>query len=209
MVHPASGHYRGTLVNALLFHCKDLSGVGGKLRPGIVHRLDKDTSGVLVAAKNDLSHSSLAAQLKSRTIKRDYYAVVHGNIKEERGTIDAPIGRHPRERKKMAVTRGRVRRAVTHFEVLERFPGYSFLRLKLETGRTHQIRVHMAYTGHPVLGDSQYGPKKKKHNLTGQVLHAALLGFVHPRTGEYLEFSAPLPESFCKILNLLREGKQF
>lgn len=209
VVHPASGCYSGTLVNALLFHCKSLSKAGGKMRSGIVHRLDKDTSGILVAAKNDFSHLSLSVQFKNRTVKREYYAVVHGVLKEEWGTIDAPIGRHPKDRKRMTVTEGKVREAVTHFEVLERFSKYSLLKIKLETGRTHQIRVHMAYIHHPVLGDSQYGPKKKRYNLPGQVLHAALLGFVHPRTSEYMEFSAPLPESFCRILNRLREDLSF
>ncbi len=203
VVHPAAGHYSGTLVNALLFHCKDLSGIGGKLRPGIVHRLDKDTSGILVAAKNDIAHLSLSGQLKERTIKREYYALVHGRISENYGTIDAPIGRHPRERKKMAVTEGKVRKAVTHFEVLERFSKHAFLKLILETGRTHQIRVHLSYIGHPVLGDNVYGPRKNKLDISHQALHAGVLGFIHPRKGEYMEFSAPLSESFKEIIILL------
>ena len=206
VVHPAAGHYSGTLVNALLFHCKDLSGIGGKLRPGIVHRLDKDTSGILVAAKNDTAHLSLSEQLKERAVKREYFALVHGIIKEKYGTIDAPVGRHPRERKKMAVTKGRGRKAVTHFEVLERFPKHTFLKLKLETGRTHQIRVHLSYIGHPVLGDNVYGPRKKKPGISHQVLHAGILGFTHPRKGDYIEFSAPLPESFKEITIYLDKG---
>ncbi|RQD72956.1 MAG: RluA family pseudouridine synthase [Candidatus Syntrophonatronum acetioxidans] len=205
VVHPAAGHYSGTLVNALLFHCKNLSGVGGKLRPGIVHRLDKDTSGVLIAAKNDHAHNFLSRQLKERTMKREYLALVHGRIEENRGIIDAPLGRHPRDRKKMAVTEGRARKAVTHFDVLERFRGITFLKLKLETGRTHQIRVHLSYIGHPVLGDSQYGKRKQPFNLSGYALHAQTLGFIHPTQEEYMEFSAPLPEEFKEILNYLRQ----
>lgn len=207
VVHPAAGHYQGTLVNALLFHCRDLSGVGGELRPGIVHRLDKDTSGILVAAKNDSAHHSLAHQLKKRSVKREYQALVHGRIKENRATVDAPIGRHHKDRKKMAVTKGRTREAVTHFEVLERFDRYTYLRLKLETGRTHQIRVHMAYIGYPLLGDVQYGPLKNEFNQAGQALHAGTLGFIHPRSGNYMEFFAPLPEHFKRILSALRKGK--
>ncbi len=207
VVHPAAGHYQGTLVNALLFHCRDLSGVGGELRPGIVHRLDKDTSGILVAAKNDSSHHSLAHQLKERSMKREYQALVHGRIKEDRALVDAPIGRHQKDRKKMAVTKGRTREAVTRFEVLERFQRYTYLRLKLETGRTHQIRVHMAYIGHPLLGDMQYGPSKNEFNYKGQVLHAGTLGFIHPRSGNYMEFFAPLPEHFQRILSTLRHGE--
>ncbi|UNC93898.1 RluA family pseudouridine synthase [Candidatus Contubernalis alkalaceticus] len=208
VVHPAAGHYQGTLVNALLFHCRDLSGIGGELRPGIVHRLDKDTSGVLVAAKNDYAHRSLAYQMKKRSIKREYQALVHGRIVESRATIDAPIGRHHKERKNMAVSsKGRVREAVTHFEVLERFKKYTHLRLKLETGRTHQIRVHMAYIKHPVLGDLQYGPSRNEFNLKGQALHAGTLGFVHPQSENYMEFSAPLPERIQSILRLLTQEK--
>ena len=207
VVHPAAGHYRGTLVNALLYHCRDLSGVGGELRPGIVHRLDKDTSGILVAAKNDSAHHSLAHQLKKRSMKREYQALVHGRIKEDRAMVDAPIGRHHKDRKKMAVTKGRIREAVTHFEVLERFERYTYLRLKLETGRTHQIRVHMAYIGYPLLGDGQYGTSKNEFNLTGQALHAGTLGFNHPQSENYMEFFAPLPEHFQRILSALRQGK--
>ncbi len=206
VVHPAAGHYQGTLVNALLFHCRDLSGIGGKLRPGIVHRLDKDTSGLLVAAKNDYAHRSLASQMKNRSIKREYQALVHGRIVESRATIDAPIGRHDKERKNMAVSsKGRAREAITHFEVLERFKKYTHLRLKLQTGRTHQIRVHMAYIKHPVLGDLQYGPSKNEFNLKGQALHAGTLGFIHPQSENYMEFSAPLPEHIQRILRTLTQ----
>ncbi len=205
VVHPAAGHFSGTLVNALLYHCQDLSGVGGKLRPGIVHRLDKDTSGVLIAAKNDYTHEFLSRQLKERTMKREYLALVQGRIGENRGIIDAPLGRHPKDRKKMAVTEVRSRKAVTHFEVLERFEGFTFLKVRLETGRTHQIRVHLSYIGYPVLGDPQYGGKKQPFNLTGYALHAQTLGFFHPTKKEYMEFSAPLPEEFQGILNYLRD----
>ena len=205
VVHPAPGHPEGTLVNALLAHCGDsLSGIGGEIRPGIVHRIDKDTSGLIIAAKNDLAHRALAAQLKDHTLARTYECVVTGNLREESGTVDAPIGRSQRDRKKMAVVPGG-RPAVTHWEVLARYPGYTHLRCRLETGRTHQIRVHMAYLGHPILGDTVYGAKKPVPGLTGQCLHAVGLRFVHPRTGETVELSCPLPEEFAALLRKLRE----
>lgn len=205
VVHPAAGNYSGTLVNALIAHCGDsLSEINGVIRPGIVHRIDKDTSGVLVVAKNNNSHLSLAKQIKDHTVTRRYNAIVHGNIKEQVGTIDAPIGRHPVERKKMAVVNAeKGRRAVTHFTVLERFGDYTFIEAKLETGRTHQIRVHMAYIEHPILGDPVYGPKKDKFNLSGQALHARVLGFTHPTKNTYMEFEAPLPEYFEALLRKL------
>lgn len=206
VVHPAAGNYQGTLVNALLYRLKDLSGIGGVLRPGIVHRIDKDTSGILVVAKNDLAHIGLAGQIKAHSMKRVYHAVVHGVIEAPTGTIDAPIGRHPSDRKKMAVTLKNSKEAVTHFRVLERFTKYTYLELQLETGRTHQIRVHMSYAGHPVVGDPVYGRRKVDFPfLKGQVLHAAVLGFNHPRTGEYLEFSAPLPAYFEELLKEIRQ----
>lgn len=206
VVHPAPGHYSGTLVHALMYHCREnLSGINGDLRPGIVHRIDMDTTGSLVVCKNDLAHQSLSEQLKEHSINRIYEAIVHGNVKEEKGTIDAPIGRHPTERKKMSVHAKNARNAVTHYEVLERFGNYTYIRCKLETGRTHQIRVHMASIGHPLLGDSVYGPKKCPFpKLTGQTLHAKTLGFRHPRSGEYLETEAPLPEYFQKLLEQLK-----
>ena len=196
VVHPAPGHPDGTLVNALLHHCGgSLSGVGGALRPGIVHRIDRDTSGLIIAAKNDFAHQALAAQLQDHTLARTYECIVVGNLREEAGTVDAPIGRHPVDRKKMAaVANGRP--AVTHWEVLARYPGFTHLRCRLETGRTHQIRVHMAYLGHPILGDTVYGAKRPVPGLRGQCLHAAGLRFVHPRTGEAVELACPLPEEF-------------
>ncbi|NGQ93763.1 RluA family pseudouridine synthase [Brevibacillus sp. SYP-B805] len=203
VVHPAPGHYTGTLVNALLYHCKDLSGINGVLRPGIVHRIDKDTSGLLVIAKNDKAHMGLAAQLKEHTVHRKYVAIVHGVIPHEMGTIDAPIGRDPKNRQQMAVVFENSKPAVTHFIVLERFKEYTLVECKLETGRTHQIRVHMKYIGHPLAGDPKYGPKKTLE-LDGQALHAKTLGFVHPRTGEYLEFEAPLPEELLNVIDWLR-----
>ena len=206
VVHPAPGHEDGTLVNALLAHCGDsLSGVGGERRPGIVHRIDKDTSGLLVAAKNDFAHLALSAQLADHTMARTYEAVVCGNLREDSGTVDAPIGRHPTDRKRMAVTEKNSRHAVTHFEVLARYKGFTHVRLKLETGRTHQIRVHMAYIGHPVAGDPVYGPKKPVPNLDGQCLHARVIGFVHPRTGEYLEITSELPSYFTAFLEKLKK----
>ena len=210
VVHPAAGNETGTLVNALLWHCGDsLSGINGVMRPGIVHRIDKDTSGLLVVAKNDFAHVRLAEQIKAHSVTREYRAVVYGNLREDSGRIDLPIGRHPTERKKMAVLvdphRGTVRSAVTCFQVIRRYRGFTQVALRLETGRTHQIRVHMAYIGHPVAGDPVYGPKKVIASLKGQCLHAGLLGFVHPRTGEYMEFSAALPPYFTDFLNTLPE----
>ena len=206
VVHPAAGHAGGTLVNALLAHCGDsLSGINGVIRPGIVHRIDKDTSGLLIVAKNDFAHQRLAEQIKEHSFTRMYEAVVHGNLKEDTGTIDAPIGRHPTDRKRMAVTEKNSRHAVTHFEVLARYKGFTHVRLKLETGRTHQIRVHMAYIGHPVAGDPVYGPKKSVPNLDGQCLHARVIGFVHPRTGEYLEITSELPSYFTAFLEKLKK----
>lgn len=206
VVHPAAGNYDGTLVNALLYHCKDsLSGIGGVMRPGIVHRIDKDTSGLLMVAKNDLAHLSLAEQIKDHTFTRIYAAVVYGNIKEDTGTVNAPIGRHPADRKKMCVTDKNSREAITHFQVMERLRGFTRLKVQLETGRTHQIRVHMAYLGHPVAGDPVYGPKKVIKRLDGQCLHAQTLGFIHPRTGQYLEFTAPLPDYFIRFVSSISE----
>ena len=204
VVHPAAGNYSGTLVNALLYHCKDgLSGINGVMRPGIVHRIDKNTSGLLIVAKNDKAHKSLAEQIKEHSFTREYEAVVLGNIKEDSGTVDAPIGRHPIERKRMAVTEKNSKNAVTHFEVIRRYGAYTHIKCRLETGRTHQIRVHMAYIGHPVAGDDVYGSKKEKVYFDGQCLHARKIGFVHPSTSEYLEFSSELPEYFIKFLNKL------
>lgn len=202
VVHPAPGNYSGTLVNALLFHCKDLSGINGVIRPGIVHRIDKDTSGVIVAAKNDNAHNNLAKQFKEHSIKREYYALVEGRIKKEGGTIDAPLGRHPNDRLKFAVVKGG-KHAVTHYQVIEVFSGYTLVKCILETGRTHQIRVHMSFIGHPLVGDPVYGIKKQKFPLKGQMLHAKKLGFIHPSKGEYMEFDSQLPEYFKNILNKL------
>ncbi|MEJ9211081.1 RluA family pseudouridine synthase [Bacillus smithii] len=202
VVHPAPGHLSGTLVNGLMAHCKDLSGINGVLRPGIVHRIDKDTSGLLMAAKNDYAHEKLSQQLSNKTVTRKYKAIVHGVIPHDVGTIDAPIGRDPKDRQKMAVV-DNGKHAVTHFRVLERFSQYSLIECELETGRTHQIRVHMKYIGHPLAGDPKYGPKKTL-NIEGQALHAEVLGFIHPRTEEYLEFKAPLPDDFSRILAFLR-----
>ena len=200
VVHPAPGHPDGTLVNALLFHCGgSLSGVGGTLRPGIVHRIDRDTSGLIIAAKNDFAHQALAAQLQDHSLARTYECIAVGGFREDAGTVDAPIGRHPAERKKMAVVPGG-RPAVTHWEVLERFSGHTHLRCRLETGRTHQIRVHLAYLGRPILGDTVYGAKKAVPGLQGQCLHAVGLRFRHPRTGEAVELSCPLPEEFRAVL---------
>ncbi len=204
VVHPANGHYSGTLVNALMYHCKDnLSGINGIMRPGIVHRIDKDTSGILIIAKNDKAHQSLASQLEDHSMTRVYYAIVYNNLKEDKGTIDAPIGRHPIDRKKMAVTDKNSKRAVTHYEVIQRFKKYTFIKLKLETGRTHQIRVHMAYIGNPLLGDVVYGKEKQPFKLKGQVLHAKVLGFIHPSTNEYMEFETELPAYFQELLKKL------
>ena len=196
VVHPAPGHPDGTLVNALLHHCRDsLSGIGGELRPGIVHRIDRDTSGLIIAAKNDSAHQKLAAQLQDHTLSRIYHCIVTGNLREDSGTVNAPIGRHPVDRKKMAVV-ANGRPAVTHWTVLERFPGFTYVECRLETGRTHQIRVHMAHIGHPILGDTVYGNKKPVPGLQGQCLHAVGLRFLHPRTGEMVELSCGLPEEF-------------
>lgn len=204
VVHPSPGHPDGTLVNALLSHCRgSLSGIGGELRPGIVHRIDKDTSGLVIAAKNDAAHLSLSTQLKSRTLSRIYEAVVIGNLKSETGTIDAPIGRHPTDRKRQTVTDKNARNAVTHYEVIERYNGYTHVRCCLETGRTHQIRVHMAHVGHPVLGDLVYGRKKMEKGLAGQCLHARELKFIHPRTGEQIELKTNLPTYFKEVLQRL------
>ncbi|GED52868.1 RluA family pseudouridine synthase [Brevibacillus borstelensis] len=205
VVHPAPGHYSGTLVNGLLAHCKDLSGINGVLRPGIVHRIDKDTSGLLMVAKNDKAHLSLAHQLKEHTVDRKYVAIVHGVIPHEMGTIDAPIGRDPKNRQQMAVVFENSKPAVTHFVVLERFKEYTLVELKLETGRTHQIRVHMKYIGYPLAGDPKYGPKNTL-DLDGQALHAKTLGFDHPRTGERLQFEAPLPEEMVDVIDYLRQA---
>lgn len=205
VVHPAPGHPDGTLVNALLYHCAGtLSGVGGALRPGIVHRIDRDTSGLIIAAKNDAAHQYLSAQLADHTLARTYECIVVGALREDRGTVDAPIARHPTGRKRMAVVAGG-REAVTHWEVIARYPGYTHVRCRLETGRTHQIRVHMAYIGHPILGDTVYGAKKEVPGLTGQCLHAVGLRFLHPRTHEVVELSCPLPEEFTRMLQKIRK----
>ena len=208
VVHPAPGHPDGTLVNALLHHCGDsLSGIGGEKRPGIVHRIDRDTSGLIIAAKNDAAHLALSAQLKDHSLSRTYECLVTGNMKQDSGTVDAPIGRSSADRKKMAVV-PTGRRAVTHWEVVARYPGVTHLRCRLETGRTHQIRVHMAYIGHPILGDTVYGAKKPVPGLTGQCLHAAGLRFVHPRTGEPVELHCPLPPEFTAMLQKLQNKSQ-
>lgn len=206
VVHPAPGNYQGTLVNALLAHCgTSLSGINGVIRPGIVHRIDKDTSGLLMVAKNDFAHQGLARQIKEHSFRREYEAVVAGRMKQESGVVNAPIGRHPIDRKKMAVTEKNSKEAVTYFRVIAEYPGYTHIRLRLETGRTHQIRVHMAYLGHPVAGDPVYGPQKPDLGLKGQCLHARLIGFVHPRDGRYLEFESPLPDYFARLLIKLEQ----
>ena len=208
VVHPAPGHPDGTLVNALLHHCGDsLSGIGGEKRPGIVHRIDRDTSGLIIAAKNDFAHQHLAAQLQDHSLARTYEAVVIGNLREDSGTIDAPIGRHHTDRKRMAVTSHGGRNAVTHWEVLERFPGYTHVRCRLETGRTHQIRVHMAHIGHPIYGDTVYGQKKAAPGMTGQCLHAVGLKFIHPRSEKLVELSCPLNDEIEIFLRKLRNQK--
>ncbi len=205
VVHPAAGNYGGTLVNALMYHrAGNLSEINGAKRPGIVHRIDKDTSGLLIVAKNDFAHKSLAAQIKEHSFKREYRAVVTGNVKDDTGTVDAPVGRSERNRKKQAVGAKNSRNAVTHFEVLERLSGYTYMKLRLETGRTHQIRVHMAYRGNPVAGDTVYGGAKNKCGLDGQCLHASLVGFVHPVTGEYIEVVSELPDYFENFLRRIR-----
>lgn len=206
VVHPAPGHSSGTLVNGLMAHCKDLSGINGVLRPGIVHRIDKDTSGLLMVAKNDLAHESLVNQLVNKTVTRKYQAIVHGNIPHDFGTIDAPIGRDKHERQNMMVTDENSKHAVTHFNVIERFQDFTYVECQLETGRTHQIRVHMKYIGYPLAGDPKYGPKKTL-DIDGQALHAGILGFIHPRTNEYLQFEAPLPADFEHLLKVLRNSR--
>ncbi len=205
VVHPAAGHYSGTLVNGLMHHCKgDLSGINGVMRPGIVHRIDMDTTGVLIVCKNDKSHNAIAEQLKVHSITRKYYALVHGVLKEENGTVNAPIGRHPVDRKKMSINEKNGKEAVTHYRVLRRFRRFTYVECQLETGRTHQIRVHMSSIGHPLLGDQVYGPAKCPFSgLQGQTLHAGVLGIIHPTTGEYMEFSASLPEYFENLLKKL------
>lgn len=206
VVHPAAGHYSGTVVNAVLYHCRGhLSGINGVMRPGIVHRIDKDTTGSLVICKTDAAHADVARQLKEHTINRKYRALVHGLFAEEEGTVDTPIGRHPTERKKMAAGVSNGRTAVTHYQVLQRFEGYTYLECRLETGRTHQIRVHMASIGHPLLGDEVYGNRKSPFKLEGQTLHAMTLGLQHPRDGRYLEIEAPLPDYFVHLLQILKK----
>lgn len=204
VVHPAPGHYTGTLVNAIMYHCKeDLSGINGVMRPGIVHRIDKDTSGVLIICKNDNAHSCIAKQLKDHTITRKYNAIVYNNIKDDKGVINAPIGRHKINRKQMAINHTNGKEAITHYKVLDRMKQYTYVELQLETGRTHQIRVHMTSIHHPLLGDPVYGPKTDRFKLKGQALHARVLGFVHPSTNEYMEFEAPLPNYFKSLINKL------
>ena len=204
VVHPSAGHYNGTLVNALMYYCKgDLSGINGVMRPGIVHRIDMDTTGSLLVCKNDFSHQNVAEQLKEHSIKRIYHAIVHGVIKEDEGTIDAPIGRHPIERKKMSINHKNGKEAITHYKVIQRFKNYTYIQCQLETGRTHQIRVHMASVKHPLLGDTIYGPAKCPFKLQGQSLHAKIIGINHPRTGVYLEADAPLPKYFLSLLKKL------
>jgi len=205
VVHPAAGHYSGTLVNGLMSHCRsELSGINGVMRPGIVHRIDMDTTGVLIVCKNDMAHNSISEQLKEHSITRRYAAIVHGVLKEDEGTINAPIGHHPIDRKKMSINEKNGREAITHYRALERFKQFTYIECQLETGRTHQIRVHMASIGHPLLGDSVYGPAKCPFRLNGQTLHAGVLGIIHPRTGEYMEFTAPLPDYFEELLRKLR-----
>ncbi len=205
VVHPAAGNYTGTLVNALLFHCKGkLSGINGVLRPGIVHRIDKNTSGLLVVAKSDRAHSSLSEQIKAHSMTREYRAIIYGHLRDEQGSVDAPIGRSTLDRKRMCVTDKNSKNAVTHYTVLEEFKDFSYIKCVLETGRTHQIRVHMAYIGHPLAGDDVYGPKKVITELSGQCLHAIKIGFMHPVSGEYMEFTSDLPEYFEKFLNKIR-----
>lgn len=206
VVHPSAGHFSGTLVNAIMYHCKDsLSGINGEIRPGIVHRIDMDTTGSLIVCKNDMSHVNIAEQIKVHSVNRIYEGIVYGNVKEDEGTIDAPIGRHPIERKKMAINEKNGKPAITHYKVLERFGNYTYMQFKLETGRTHQIRVHMSSIGHPLLGDALYSSGKSTFkNLCGQTLHAKTIGFLHPSTNQYMEFHAPLPEYFEKLLSQLK-----
>ena len=208
VVHPSAGHYSGTLVNAIMYHCRDsLSGINGEIRPGIVHRIDMDTTGSLIVCKNDDSHVHIAEQIKAHSCNRIYEGIVIGNLKDDSGTIDAPIGRHPIERKKMAINEKNGKPAITHYKVLRRFGNYTYVQFKLETGRTHQIRVHMASIGHPLLGDTLYGSGRQTNfkHLQGQTLHAKTIGFIHPGTGEYMEFSAPLPDYFQKLLLVLEK----
>jgi len=210
VVHPAAGNIEGTLVNALLYHCKDLSGIGGNIRPGVVHRLDKDTSGLIVFAKNDEAHTGLSRQIKDRKMKKIYQAIVYGEVKNEKGAIDAPLGRHPVHRKKMAVVSSgnlKSRDALTYYKVIERFHGFTLLELDLKTGRTHQIRVHLSYVGHPIVGDRVYSRKKDEFSVTGQMLHAKTLGFNHPVTGKYMEFNSELPDDMKKVLRSLIKDK--
>ena len=205
VVHPSAGHVTGTLVNALLYHCKDsLSSINGVMRPGIVHRIDKDTTGILIICKNDKAHNCIAEQLKVHSITRRYHALVWNNVTDDTGTVDAPIGRHPVDRKKMAINHKNGKHAVTHYKVLERFGQYTYIQCELETGRTHQIRVHMASIGHPLVGDPVYGPAKQPFKTDGQMLHAKVFGFIHPSTNEYMEFETDLPEYFQLILEKLR-----
>ena len=209
VVHPSAGHYSGTLVNALMHYCKeDLSGINGVLRPGIVHRIDMDTTGSLLVCKNDFTHNHIAEQLKVHSITRVYHAIVHGVIKDDEGTINAPIGRHPIDRKKMSINHKNGKEAVTHYKVLKRFKNFTYIECRLETGRTHQIRVHMSSIGHPLLGDSVYGPAKSPYKLQGQTLHAKTIGIIHPRTEEYVEVNAPLPEYFSDLLKKLENSIQ-
>lgn len=206
VVHPAPGHYSGTLVNAVLYHCKgQLSGINGVLRPGIVHRIDRDTTGSLIICKNDLAHQTIAAQLKAHSLNRSYRAIVHGVVAGEEGTVDAPIGRDEKDRKRMAVNQKNGKPAITHYRVLERFGEHTYIECRLETGRTHQIRVHMTSIGHPLLGDEVYGARKTPFHLEGQTLHAYMLGFLHPASGEYVEVTAPLPDYFQKLLEILKK----
>lgn len=209
VVHPSAGHYSGTLVNALMHYCKeDLSGINGVLRPGIVHRIDMDTTGSLIVCKNDFTHNHIAEQLKVHSITRVYHAIVHGILKDDEGTINAPIGRHPIDRKKMSINHKNGKEAVTHYKVLKRFKNFTYIECRLETGRTHQIRVHMSSISHPLLGDAVYGPVKTPYKLQGQTLHAKTIGITHPRTGEYLEVEAPLPEYFTNLLKKLENSIQ-
>lgn len=209
VVHPSAGHYSGTLVNALMHYCKeDLSGINGVLRPGIVHRIDMDTTGSLIVCKNDFTHNHIAEQLKVHSITRVYHAIVHGILKDDEGTINAPIGRHPIDRKKMSINHKNGKEAVTHYKVLKRFKNFTYIECRLETGRTHQIRVHMSSISHPLLGDAVYGPVKSPYKLQGQTLHAKTIGITHPRTGEYLEVEAPLPEYFANLLKKLENSIQ-
>lgn len=208
VVHPAAGHYSGTIVNALMYHCPDsLSGINGVMRPGIVHRIDMNTTGIIIVCKNDKSHQAIAAQLKEHSITRRYYAICYGNLAEDELTVNAPIGRNPNDRKKMAINYDNGKEAITHVKVLERFGSYTWIECRLETGRTHQIRVHMASIGHPLLGDDTYSTNKLNAKFEGQTLHAFILGFIHPTTGEYMEFTAELPQYFAHTLTKLREGK--